>query len=136
MVEPPKQTLHVGRPNPGDRKLFQQLLDEMFRSNWYTNGGQLVQQFESKLCELLGVRHCIPICNGTVGLQIACQALGLRGEVIIPAFTFVATAHAVHWEGLQPVFCDADPETHQIDPACIERLISEKIYIFNLFNFL
>jgi len=126
MIEAPREVLHVGRPNEGDLAMFHKLVEGMFSRRWYTNGGELVQAFEAKLCEYLGVRHCIPVCNATVGLQIACQALGLEGEVIIPAFTFVASAHAVHWEGLKPVFCEVDPATHHMDPEYIETLITPR----------
>lgn len=121
-----EDTLHVGRPNLGDRATFERLVDEMFDRRWFTNSGALVKELEARLCEYLGVRHCIPVCNGTVGLQIACHALGLAGEVIVPAFTFVATVHALQWERLRPVFIDVDPKTHNLDPACLEALITEK----------
>jgi len=118
--------LHVGRPNVGDREVFNALVDEMFDRRWFTNNGKLVHELESRLCEFLGVRHCIPVCNGTVGLQIACHALELTGDVIVPAFTFVATAHALEWERLKPVFVDVDPITHNIDPGKIEALITDR----------
>jgi dTDP-4-amino-4,6-dideoxygalactose transaminase len=75
---------------------------------------------------MCGVRHCVAICNGTVALEIAIRALGLRGEVILPAFTFVATAHALQWQEITPVFCDVDPETHNIDPSKVEELITPR----------
>jgi dTDP-4-amino-4,6-dideoxygalactose transaminase len=59
-----------------------------------------------------------------VGLEIAIRALGLRGEVLLPSFTFVATAHALQWRGATPVFCDIRPDTHTLDPSCIEDLIA------------
>ena len=118
--------LHVGRPNCGDRALFDELVEGMFDRRWFTNSGALVQQLEESLCRYLDVRHCIPVCNATVALQIACHALGLAGEVIVPAFTFVATVHALQWERLRPVFVDVDPETHNLDPTKIEPLISER----------
>jgi dTDP-4-amino-4,6-dideoxygalactose transaminase len=122
----PGNKLHVGRPNLGDRAVFDKLVDEIFERRWFTNNGLVVQEFESKLCDYLGVKHCIPVCNATVGLQLVCHALELTGEVILPAFTFVATAHAVHWEGLKPVFADVDLETHTICPDSVESLITEQ----------
>lgn len=118
------ETLHVGRPNIGDELLFRDLVERLLAGRWFTNNGPLVRELEALLCHYLGVRHCIPICNGTVALQIACHALELSGEVILPAFTFVATAHALQWERIKPVFCDTDPRTHNIDPARIESLIT------------
>ncbi len=118
--------LHVGSPNPGDRAIFDRLVDQIFQRQWFTNNGELVREFEAMLCDYLGVRHCIPVCNATVGLQLACQALELTGEVIVPAFTFVATPHAVCWERLTPVFADVDATTHTLCPASVESLINER----------
>ena len=56
------------------------------------------------------------MCNGTVALEIAIRALGLSGEVIVPSFSFVATAHALAWQEITPIFCDVDPHTHNLDP--------------------
>ena len=118
--------LHVGRPNLGDRDHFNELVDGMFSRRWFSNNGELVQQLEAKIADFLDVDHCILVCNATVGLQIACHALELTGEVIVPAYTFVATAHAVQWEGLRPVFVDVDLRTHTIDVAQIEDRITDQ----------
>ncbi|GAB4123058.1 MAG: hypothetical protein Fur0026_14930 [Sideroxydans sp.] len=79
------ETLHVGRPNIGDRAAFMKLADEMFDRRWLSNNGPLVQEFERKVAAYHGVRHCIAMCNGTVALEIAIRALGLAGEVIVPS---------------------------------------------------
>ena len=121
-----ERMLHVGQPNLVDRAAFDCLVDEMYENRWFTNNGQLVQRLERRLSEYLNVKHVVLVNNGTTGLQIAAQALGLTGEVILPAFTFVATAHALQWIGLKPVFCDIDPQTHCIDPLKIEALITEQ----------
>lgn len=118
------EKLYVGRPNIGDRELLFKLLGEALDRRWLTNGGPIVQEFESRLAEFLGVKHCIAICNATIALEIAIRALGLTGEVIVPSFTFVATAHCLQWLGLKPVFCDVDPETHNLDAEQIEKLIT------------
>lgn len=96
----------------------------MLDRRWLTNSGPYVQELETRICELLGVKNCIAMCNGTLALQITIKALGLTGEVIVPSFTFVATAHALQWQGISPVFCDIDPRTHTIDPAEVEKLIT------------
>jgi dTDP-4-amino-4,6-dideoxygalactose transaminase len=105
--------------------VFDRLVDGIFDRRWFTNNGELVRLLEAKLCKFLGVRHCILVCNGTVGLQIACHALELTGEVILPAFTFIATAHALQWERLTTVFVDVDPITHNLDPHKLEALITD-----------
>jgi dTDP-4-amino-4,6-dideoxygalactose transaminase len=81
---------------------------------------------EAQVARLLDVKHCIAMCNGTVALEIAIRALGLKGEVIVPAFTFIATAHALQWQEITPVFCDVDPRTHNLDPAQVERLVTPR----------
>ncbi len=122
----PETPLLVGRPNVGDRAVFNKLVEEIFDRRWFTNNGLVLKQLESTLCEYLGVKHCIPVCNATIGLQVVCHALQLKGEVLVPAFTFVATPHSVHWEGLEPVFVDIDPHTHLMDPDKVEALITPR----------
>jgi dTDP-4-amino-4,6-dideoxygalactose transaminase len=118
--------LHVGRPNIGERSSLHQRIDELLDRRWLTNGGRLVDEFERAVADLLRVRHCVAMANGTIALEIAIRACALAGEVIVPAFTFVATAHALQWQGITPVFCDVDPRTHNIDPARIEALIGPR----------
>jgi dTDP-4-amino-4,6-dideoxygalactose transaminase len=121
-VEP----LHVGRPNVGSRETFTRLAGEMFDRRWFSNNGPLVQQFEQRVAAYLGVKHCVAMCNGTIALEIAIRALGLTGEVILPSYTFVATAHALYWQGITPVFADIDPTTHTLDPAAVRRMITPR----------
>jgi dTDP-4-amino-4,6-dideoxygalactose transaminase len=116
--------LHVGRPNIGDRLKFAQRVDDILDRRWLTNGGQYVEEFERRIDELLALEHCVAMCNATVGLEIAIRALGLKGEVIVPSFTFVATANALQWLGITPVFCDVDRQTHLLDPDKVEQLIT------------
>jgi len=126
IVEPFPETIHVGRPNIGDREAFLKLVGEMFDRRWLSNNGPLVQQFEKRVAEYLGVRHCVAMCNGTIALEIAIRALGLEGEVIVPSYTFIATAHALHWQGINPVFADIDPTTHNLDPDAVRRMITPR----------
>jgi len=119
-----KKKIHVGRPNIGDLDLFKTYVDEIFESHWLSNNGPFVQRFEQHISSELNAKHCIVMCNGTVALELSIRALGLKGEVIVPSFTFIATVHALLSEGIKPIFCDIDPETHDIDPSMIERLIT------------
>lgn len=120
------QPLHVGRPNIGDRDAYLVLMADMLDRRWLSNNGPLVQEFEARLAEHLGVAHVVAMCNGTIALEIAVRALGLTGEVIVPSYTFVATAHSIHWQGLTPVFADIDPKTHCLDPAAVRRAITPR----------
>lgn len=120
------EKLHVGRPNVGDRERLLGRINDIIDRRWLTNGGPYVQEFERRIAELAGVRHCVAVCNATVALEIATRALGMEGEVIVPSFTFIATAHALQWQGITPVFCDVDPATHTIDPRRVEELITPR----------
>ena len=120
------EVLHVGRPNIGNREKFINYINDMFDRRWLSNNGPFVQELEQKLAELWGVKHSIVICNATVALEITARALDLKGEVILPSFTFIASAHALQWQGVTPVFCDVDPGTHNIDYTKIEKLITPR----------
>lgn len=120
------QALHVGRPNIGDRNAFLSRVETIMDNRWLTNNGPLVQELESRIAGHLGVRHCVAMCNGTIALEIAIRALGLEGEVIVPSYTFIATAHALYWQGITPVFADIDPATHNLDPDAVRRMVTPR----------
>ena len=120
------EPLHVGRPNVGDWDSFLGRVKALWEREWFTNNGPYVREFEQKLTKLLGVKHCIPVCNATVAMELAVRALELRGEVIIPSFTFIATAHCLQWQEITPVFCDIHRATHNLDPARVEQLITPR----------
>ncbi|HET7690229.1 MAG TPA: DegT/DnrJ/EryC1/StrS family aminotransferase [Nocardioidaceae bacterium] len=120
------EPLHVGRPNIGDRGKFLSYVDAIFERGWFTNDGPLLQEFERRIADTLGVSHCVAMCNGTIALEIAIRALGMTGEVIVPSYTFIATAHALHWQGITPVFADIDPSTHVLDPDAVRRMITPR----------
>jgi len=110
----------------GSENEFQLLVTGLFDTKWLSNSGRFVQQLEHQIADYLGVRHCVSICNGTVALEIAIRALGLTGEVIVPSYTFIATAHALNWQGVKPVFADINEKTHNIDPESVRSLINPK----------
>ncbi|MFI9203880.1 aminotransferase class I/II-fold pyridoxal phosphate-dependent enzyme [Streptomyces sp. NPDC053048] len=122
------EPLHVGRPNVGDRDRLLRLINDALDRLWLTNNGPLVREFEEKVAERAGTRHCVAVANATSGMQIAATAAGVRPgqEVIIPAFTWIATPHAMEWAGMVPVFCDVDEESGTIDPEHAEKLIGPR----------
>jgi len=120
------EKLHVGRPNIGDRARLVERFNNILDTKWLSNMGPYEREFEQRLADMIGTKHCIAMCNATVAMEIAVRALGLTGEVIVPSFTFIATAHALHWQQITPVFCDIDPKTHNIDPQRIEELITPR----------
>lgn len=85
-----------------------------------------VEEFEKKCAEYLKVKHTVAVSSGTSGLILALKCLDLKGEVIIPSFTFTSTAHSLLWCGIKPVFVDIDPETFNINPEKIEEKITDK----------
>ncbi len=121
-----QEELHVGRPNIGNRERLLRRINDLLDRRWLTNNGPYVQEFERQVADMLGVRHCVAMCNGTVALEIAIRALGLAGEVIIPSMTFIATAHALQWQGITPVFCDIDPHTYNLNPSRLEEMITPR----------
>jgi dTDP-4-amino-4,6-dideoxygalactose transaminase len=120
------EPVHVGRPNIGNRQVFLQHVNRILDNYRLTNNGPMVQEFETRIAQYLGVKHCVAMCNGTIALEIAIRALGLTGEVIVPSWTFIATAHALYWQGITPVFADIDPATHNLDPDAVRRMITPR----------
>jgi dTDP-4-amino-4,6-dideoxygalactose transaminase len=121
-----RMNLYVGRPNVPESGTFLARAKSILKGKRLSNNGPMVKELEALLAGYLGVRHVITVCNATVGLMVAIKALGLTGEVILPSFTFVASAHVLQWEGIKPVFCDIDPRTHNIDAKKAESLITCK----------
>jgi dTDP-4-amino-4,6-dideoxygalactose transaminase len=103
---------------------FQPYLEEIWQRKWVTNNGVFHQRLEEALCEHLGVEHLSLFSNGTLALITALQALKITGEVITTPFSFVATTHALHWNGIKPVFVDIDPVSMNLDPTKIEAAIT------------
>jgi dTDP-4-amino-4,6-dideoxygalactose transaminase len=118
------EPVHVGRPNIGDKAQFLKRIEDMLDRKWLTNAGPLVEEFETRIANDLDVKHCVAICNGTIALEIAIRALQLTGEVIVPSWTFIATAHALAWQGITPVFADIDPKTHNLSPSAVRAAIT------------
>ena len=108
---------------------FEEITAEMQRAwdaQWLTNNGPLLKEFEAGLNAYLGTQDCAVVSNGTVAIQVALQALGIKGEVITTPFSYVATTSTIVWEGCTPVFVDIDAKTFNIDPVQIESAITEK----------
>ena len=121
-----REPLHVGRPHQVNRDALFRRLNAMFDRQWLTNDGPYVEEFERTLSQRLGIAHCLVTCNATAGLEILLKACALTGDIIVPSFTFAATAHAVQWSGLTPVFCDIDRRTHNIDPRDVEKQVTQR----------
>ena len=101
-------------------------LQEIWNRKWITNNGHFHQELEQSLTDYLGVKHLSLFTNGTLPLITALQALRVQGEVITTPYSFVATTHAIWWNGLKPVFVDIDPLTGCINPDKIEAAITPR----------
>lgn len=120
------EKLHVNKPNLGDSDFFIDQTKTILQSYQFTNNGPFVQQLEEQLASYLNVKQCILTNNGTMGLAILVQALNLKGEVIVPSFNFISTAHTLMMQGIKPVFCDIDQANWNIDPHHCESLINDQ----------
>lgn len=118
--------IEVGTPNIGDRAAFRARVDSILDSRRFTNDGPHVRAFERSVENTLGVAECVAVCNGTMALSLAARAAGIAGEVIIPSATYLATAQALSWIGLTPVFCDIDETNCGIAPERVEELIGPR----------
>lgn len=103
---------------------FYPFLVQIWKSGWITNNGPFHQRLEKALADYLGVKYISLFTNGTLPLITALQALGIKGEVITTPYSFVATSHAIWWNGLRPVFVDVDPDSGCMNPELIEAAIS------------
>ena len=114
----------VTKPFLPPKEEFERYLNGIWERNWLTNHGPLVKQLEIQICVYLSNQRMHFVSNGTIALQLAIRALGLKGEIITTPFSYVATTTSIIWEGCTPVFVDIDKETFNIDPAKIEAAIT------------
>lgn len=117
--------LHVNLPNIGNRDTFTNLVNSMLDSHSFTNNGLLVQELSKKISEYLQVKHCVLTNNGTSAMLLLIKALELSGEVILPSFTFISTAHTLLWQGIRPVFSDIEQNSWNINGDHCESLITK-----------
>jgi dTDP-4-amino-4,6-dideoxygalactose transaminase len=114
------QDIPLVRPTVPDADVLSDDVRKILTSRVLTNG-PYVREFERRASEYLGVRHCVAVSSCTAGLMLVLRAADLSGDVVVPSFTFAATAHAVAWNGLRPVFADVDPETLTLSPSAVAR---------------
>ncbi|QNL20597.1 DegT/DnrJ/EryC1/StrS family aminotransferase [Hyphobacterium sp. CCMP332] len=116
----------VTKPYLPSKEKFKKYVDDIWKRQWLTNNGPLVNEFELLLKEYLKVEHLAYVGNGTIALQIAIKALELKGEIITTPFSYVATSSSIVWEQCKPIYVDISPETFNIDPSKIEESITHK----------
>lgn len=121
-----EERIFVSRSSMPEFQDYIKEIKELWESHWLTNMGVKHIQLEKELKEFLGVEYIGLVCNGHMALELAMQTLNLQGEVITTPFTFASTTLAIIRSGLQPVFCDIDPENYTIDTTKLEQLITER----------
>ena len=118
--------INVTKPYLPPEQDYQAYIKDIWKRNWLTNNGPLVNELELRLKEFLNLPHLLFVNNGTTALQIAIKALQLTGEIITTPFSYVATTSVICWENCNPVFVDIDPKTYNIDPSKIEAAITSQ----------
>ena len=119
-----KSKITVTSPLLPDLVDFYESLKDIWEKKWITNNGEYHKRLENALCAYLKVPYVSLFTNGTLPLITALQALRITGEVITTPYSFVATTHALWWNGIKPVFVDIDPCTGNLDPEKIEAAIT------------
>lgn len=119
-----KLPIYVTQPSLPPLEDFHSYLQSIWENKILTNGGPFHQSLEQALCEYLNVRYISLFSNGTLALVTALRALDIRGEVITTPYSFVATAHSLLWNGIDPVFVDIDPQTFNLSADKIEAAIT------------
>jgi len=111
--------IYLSPPDVGE--IERKLMLEAFDSNWVAPVGPDLDAFEAQVAELIGVRHAVALSSGTAALHLALIAAGVRrgDTVLVPSFTFAASANAVMYQGARPVFLDSTPDTWNVDPALV-----------------
>ncbi len=121
-----KNRLGIVSPCLPTLEQIEEPLREILSTGNLTNNSKYVQQFELQFRDYLGIPYAVAVSNATLGLILALKALNIQGEVILPSFTYCATAHSLMWSGLTPVFVDVLPDTFTLDPEKVEAIISSK----------
>lgn len=116
----------VTKPSLCSLEEFSKILELPWASGVLTHHGPLVQKFESELSNLTEVENVTSVVNGTIALQLALRSLPVKGEVIVPSFTWIATVSAIEYEGFEPIFCDIRSSDFNIDPSKVSGLITDK----------
>jgi dTDP-4-amino-4,6-dideoxygalactose transaminase len=117
----------VTRPFLPSFAKYQKYVEGIYERCWLTNKGPLVVELTARLEARLGVRNLLLVANGTLALQIAFRAVGITRAAVTSPFTFVATASALRWDGVKPIFADVDPRTLNLDVAAAEAAITDEV---------
>ncbi len=122
----------VGVPNVVEIEAVLQGIRQALETNQLTNNGPRIQEFEKKIAEYLDVKEFVTVNNATNGLMAVAKCLDLginplKRKIIVPSFTFCATVNAMVWMNLEPVFCDIDAKTYQLDPQKVREALTPEV---------
>jgi dTDP-4-amino-4,6-dideoxygalactose transaminase len=121
------EPIMVGKPNIAMNDSLMQQFEEVLKSKTLSNNGPKVRELEKKIATYIGVEHCVLVNNATIGLEILLDTLDISGEILMPSYTFVATAHAAYRTGLTPVFVDILSETHCMDIDKVKEAVNSNV---------
>ena len=121
-----EKPIYVTQPYLPPLEEYTEYLKKIWETKWLTNNGEFHKELENELAEYLGIEYISLFANGTIALIVALQALRITGEVITTPYSFVATAHALWWNGVTPVFADISVPGCNLDPEKIEAAITPK----------
>lgn len=121
------EKIFITRPNLPSMQELRPKMELMLKSRWVTNFGDFHNELTDGLKKALKVKYVIPCCNATVALFLLMRALGLKGKVITTPFTFPATIHSISMAGMEPVFCDIDPDDYTLDPGEVRKNITSSV---------
>lgn len=122
-----QKQITVAKPFLPPLEDYIELVSSIWKGGQLTNDGPLHKLLETQLAQYLNVEHVSLFCNGTIALIAALRQFDFKdGEVITTPFSFAATAHAIEWSGLTPVFVDIDERSFNLDPSKIEGAITER----------
>lgn len=127
MTDASEPILHVGQLNLPPWPEFEKAFRDIFDRQFYANHGPLEQQLDRELAEFFGVKHAIGVVNATAALMLLLRALDVKGRVVTPSHTFPATAQAVLWAGIQPLFCDVDPATQTLTAERVAEVLAPDV---------
>ncbi len=116
------ERLPLARPAVAEPARVARDVEQILASGVMTNG-PYVRRLEETAAEYLAVRHCVAVSSCTSALMLVLRVMELQGDVVLPSFTFAATAHAVEWNGLQPAFADVEPDTLTLSPSAVEQMV-------------
>lgn len=113
----------VNKPYLPNFQNYTRYLENVYSRAWLTNNGPMVQELKLRLEDYLGVKHLLPVANGTLAMQLAYKVFNLEGNAVTTPFTFVATSSSLAWENILPKFADINAQSLNLCPNAVKAAI-------------